>query len=265
MNELSRLQSSRWRTVGMLFAIVAFLVPYTVGWGWGWWKFVGASLVIILSMRWAKPQTFISELGIRIYKADIGLAGISLLLVGVIASYVIPKILHPLGYVPGIPYSHVWKYLATPFQALNEEMVLRAFLLTIFMRLLKRPIVVSLVVAALFTVLHFLLYRFGPPNTALSFKALTTLFLVALALNQFFFTTGNIAIPFGIHLGWNFTRFSNDWIAQSSGGNLPDGMDFNLIEGNFMVVAFAAVLVVVAIGTNRAFGNAPNFRTASLV
>jgi hypothetical protein len=115
----------------------------------------------------------------------------------------------------------------------------------------------------LFAVLHFLLYRFGPPNTVLSIRALTTLFLVALALNQFFLTTGSIAIPLGVHFGWNFTRFGNDWISQNSGVLLPDGVDFNLIEGNFIVVAFVVGLVALAVGTNYVFGNAPNFKAAS--
>jgi hypothetical protein len=263
MSKLSKLQSSQYRTIGGGVTIVAFLLPYTLGWGWGWWKFALSSLAIILSLCWATPKTFVSELGIRPSKIDIGVAGILLLFIGVVASYVIPKILRPLGYAPSIPNSYMWKYLATPFQVLNEEMVIRAFLLTVLIRLVKRPIIVCVVVAALFAVLHFLLYRFGPPNTVLSIKALTTLFLVALALNQFFFTTGNIAVPFGIHFGWNFTRFGNDWVAQSSGIHLPDGIAFNLIEGNFIVVAFAVALVVLAVGTNHVFGNAPNFRATS--
>ncbi len=198
-------------------------------------------------------------------KADIGAAGISLLFVGLIAGYVIPRILRPLGYAPGISNSQMWKYLATPFQVLNEEMVLRAFLLTILMRLVKRPIVVNVVVAAWVAIIHFLLYRFGPANTGLTLEALATLFLVALALNQFFFISGNIAVPFGIHLGWNFTRFGIDWIAQASGDNLPGGTDFNLIEGNFVIITFAAILLVLAIGTNLIFGHGPNFRIAPLI
>jgi hypothetical protein len=76
---------------------------------------------IILSLRWARRRTFTSDLGIHMGKMDIGLGGASLLVVGVIASYAIPKILRPLGYAPGISNDQTWKYLATPFQVLNEE------------------------------------------------------------------------------------------------------------------------------------------------
>jgi hypothetical protein len=264
MSGLCRPQSTPRRTAAVFFAIAAFLVPYTLGWGLGWWKFAGASLAIILCLRLARPQTFMSDLGIRMGKADIGLAGIALLFVGVIAAFLIPGVLLHVGYVPGSSASPIWKYLATPFQVLNEEMMVRAFLITFLMRLVRRPMAVSLMVAAMVAFAHFLLYRFGPPKTALSFEALATLFLVALALNQFFFTTGNIAVPFGIHLGWNLTRFGTDWIAQTSGGSLPGGMDFNLIEGNSLVIALGAILLLLAVGANIVFGLAPKFRTAPL-
>jgi membrane protease YdiL (CAAX protease family) len=248
--------------IGVFFAIAAFLVPYTLGWSWGWWIFGASSLAIVLSLRLAGPKTFISELGIRMGKADVGVACLTLLIVGVVAGCVIPKILHQSGYAAGV--SNTGKYLVTPFQVLNEEMVLRAFLLTILTRLVNRPIAISVAAAALFAVLHFFLYRFGPPNITLSIGALTTLFLMALAMNQFFFTTGNIAIPFGVHMGWNFTQFGSVWIARGSRACLPDGMDFNLIEGNFMVIALATALLALAIGANHILGDAPNFRKATL-
>lgn len=241
----------------MVFAIAAFLAPYTLGWGWDWWKFAGASIAIFLCFRWARPQTFVSELGLRMGRADLCLGGASLLLTGLVAGHLIPRILRPLGYAAGTSDTPAWRFLATPFQVLNEEMILRAFLLVLLMRLVKRPLAASVVTAGLAAGVHFLLYRFGPPRAALSIGALTTLFLVALALNQFFFSSGNIAVPFGIHLGWNFTRFGHDWIAQSSGENLPEGMDFNLIEGNIAVMALAAILLLAAVVANRLFGNDP--------
>ena len=265
MSDFPGPQKFRRRTAGVSLAITAFLVPYTLGWGWAWWKFAGASLAIILSLCWANPKDSVSKLGLRMGRIDIGLAVLSLFSVGLMAAYVIPHILRSFGYAADISYSHSWRYLATPFQVLNEEMVLRAVLLTILARLVDRKVVVSVSVATVFAAAHFLLCRFGPPRTALSINALTTLFLVGVALNQFFFTTGNIAIPFGIHLGWNFTRFGSHWVGQTSGLDLPVGMDFNLIEGNFIVIALAAILLVLAVGTNQIFGYAPHFRSAQMV
>jgi membrane protease YdiL (CAAX protease family) len=137
--------------------------------------------------------------------------------------------------------------LAVPFQTLNEEIVLRAMLLTALAHIVKVRLATSISVAALFTILHFVLYRFGPPHAALSIQSLTTLLLVGWAFNEFFLATGSIAIPYGIHLGWNLTRFGEDWIAQGSPYSLPDGLDFNLIEGNSRVIVLAAILALIAL------------------
>lgn len=139
-------------------------------------------------------------------------------------------------------------------------MLLRALFLTLLARLFSRTNTISLLGAVIFAGTHFLLYRLGPPRQTLSLEALTTVFLFSVALNKFFLTTGNIAVPFGIHLGWNFTRFGNDWVAQSSGINISEGLDFNLIEGNFFVIVLALTLLLLAIATNYAAGDAARFK-----
>ncbi len=227
--------------------VLLFLIPYTVGWSWGWWKFAASSLAIGLLWRWAKPGGFATDFGIRLHRVDVFLGGLSLLAVGIIASYLIPGVLRQHGYVPAPHSSSVWKYLAVPFQTLNEEMVLRAMLLTALAHIVKVRLATSISVAAVFMVLHFVLYLLGPPHVALSIQSLTTLFLVGLAFNEFFLATGSIAIPYGVHLGWNLTRFGNDWIDQGSTGPLREGVDFNLIEGNCWVIALAAVLALIAV------------------
>jgi membrane protease YdiL (CAAX protease family) len=227
--------------------ILLFLVPYTLGWSWGWWKFGGSSLAIVLLWRWAKPGGYTTELGIRLRCFDVCLWVLSLLAVGIMASYLIPGVLRQHGYVPAPHSSPVWKYLAVPFQTLNEEVVLRALLLTALAHIVKVRLATSISVAALFVVLHFVLYRLGPPHVALSIQSLNTLLLAGLAFNEFFLATGSIAIPYGVHLGWNLTRFGNDWIDQSSSYSLQQGVDFNLIEGNSRVIALAAVLALIAL------------------
>jgi len=224
-----------------------FLIPYTLGWSWGWWKFGGSSLAIVLLWRWAKPGGFATDLGIRLRRVDVCLGVLSLLAVGIIASYLIPGVLRQHGYVAAPHSSPVWKYLAVPFQTLNEEMVLRAMLLTALAHIVKVRLATSISVAACFVVLHLVLYRWGPPHAALSIQSLTTLLLAGLAFNEFFLATSSIAIPYGIHLGWNLTRFGNDWIGQGPPYSLQEGVDFNLIEGNCRVIALAAVLALIAL------------------
>ena len=129
------------------------------------------------------------------------LGGLSLLAVGIIASYLIPGVLRQHGYVPAPHSSSVWKYLAVPFQTLNEEMVLRAMLLTALAHIVKVRLATSISVAAVFMVLHFVLYLLGPPHVALSIQSLTTLFLVGLAFNEF--SWQRAASPFPMESIWD--------------------------------------------------------------
>jgi membrane protease YdiL (CAAX protease family) len=228
-----------------LAVILAFLVPYSVGWAWGWWKFAGTTTLIVLLWRWARPEDFTADLGIRVRRTDLMLAISTLLVVGIGAGLLIPVILRQHGYVPGHT-NPLWMFLALPFQTLNEEMVLRALLLTVLANILKIRILLSIGLAGLFALVHLVLYRFGPPHSALSFQALTVVFLVGFAFNEFFQATGSIAIPWAIHLGWNLTRFGRDWIGQGTAGTLEQGRDFNLVEGNPWVILLAVALVLIA-------------------
>ena len=231
-----------WIGLAVLFMC---LVPYTLGWAWGWWKFAGASTGVVLLWRWARPEGFTADLGLRVRQSDFALALSSLLVVGIGASCLIPSILRQHGYIRG-PEDIAWMFLATPFQTLNEEMVFRALLLTVLGRLLKARLLLSAAVAGFFALLHFALYRFGAPHTTLSAQALTTLFLVGFGLNELFIATGSIAGPWAIHCGWNLTRFGNGWVGKFTPGALPQGADFNLIEGNPWVIAFAVALALAA-------------------
>ena len=236
-----------------LAVLFIFLVPYTFGWAWGWWKFAGESISVVLLWRWARPEDFAADLGIRVRRIDCALALASLLVVGIGASCLIPGILRQHGYSRGHSDA-AWMLLAIPFQTLNEEMVLRALLLTALAHILKVRFLLSVAVGGFFASLHFVLYRFGPPHATLSVQALTTLLLVGFALNELFLATGSIAGPWAIHFGWNLTRFGNDWVGESSPGMIPQGADFNLIEGNPWVIALAVALaLVVSVARPRLF------------
>jgi membrane protease YdiL (CAAX protease family) len=226
--------------------VLAFLVPYTIGWSWGWWKFALSALLILLLWWWAKPVTFRGDLGLRLGMADLLMGSLVIVVVGLTARLIVPGILRPHGYTASLQCDGVWKYLAVPFQTLNEEMVLRAFLLSGLAHFMRVRLPASIAVAVVFTGLHFFLYRFGPPHIVLSIQALVTLLLVGVACNEFFLATGSIAIPYGIHLGWNLTRFGNDWIHQYDGNALEPGADFNLIEGDPWVLAVAVGLALIA-------------------
>jgi hypothetical protein len=121
-----------------------------------------------------------------------------------------------------------------------------SLLLTVLAHTLRVRFLLTIAVAGIFALLHFIFYELGPAHTMLSGQALTTLLFVGVALNKLFLATGSIAFPWAIHFGWNLTRFGNAWIGQSSPKALPQGSDFNMIEGNPWVIALAVALALVA-------------------
>lgn len=88
--------------------------------------------------------------------------------------------------------------------ALFEETLFRGFL---FQRLIdgSRPWVAQLVFALLFSTAHW-----GNPELDLHNMLLATLelFLAALLLGLAYLRTGSLALPFGLHLGWNWMQGS---------------------------------------------------------
>lgn len=101
MNTHKQFEFSQSRRYGIIIAIGFFLLSFTVGWAWGWWKFAVSSVGIIFSLGFSNPDTFASDLGLRLRKADIVYGSLSFLIVGAIACWIIPIILRPAGYVAG--------------------------------------------------------------------------------------------------------------------------------------------------------------------
>lgn len=235
----------------ILFIILIFVAPYSFSWGEAWWKFIPSSIIIILAWRWASPATWTTDFGIRFFVKDIAF-GIGLLVtVGIAAHRLIGAILSPLGYISGPDSNNLgWKYLPV-FQVLNEEMILRAFLLTRLNKIFRQKWIISIFAAAVFVFLHFLFYRYGKLNTTIEPMVMITLFFFALAGNSFFLETGNIVLPFAIHLGWNLTRFGEDWVLATTGTPLQEAIGFNLVEGDQTVTVFAVFLTILALVLQR--------------
>ena len=113
-----------------LVLLAAFIAPYSIGWNWGWWKFMPSTLVIWGCARLVWPGSWPAELGLRAKPGDLWFAVLMFTVVYVLGAWLIGGILGQQGFVPGPVSGHPgWKYLAV-FQALNEEMVLLALLLT---------------------------------------------------------------------------------------------------------------------------------------
>ncbi len=128
------------------------------------------------------------------------------------------------------PLAHVHQF----FQVFNDEVVLRAALLTILLAAFPHPRLVIFGTAVLFAVAHHVVYR---PAAFIDWPALLTIFAFAGIANTLFVRFGHIGYGFALHLAWNLDRF-NSWYSID-GVPLTEGNSFNYVEGNRWVVALS--------------------------
>ena len=234
-----------------LLLLAAFIAPYSVGWYWGWWKFMPSTLVIIGCARLAWPGSWRAELGLRATRGDLGFAVMMFTVVYVLGAWLIGMILGQEGFVPGPVSENLgWRYLSV-FQALNEEMVLRALLLTWLSRHVSRRTALCVLAAAVFALAHGVYYGLVAREAVLSVTAMMSLFLFGFAGNLIFLESGSIVASYAMHVAWNINRFGQDWRISASGLPMPEGLGFSLVEGNALAIGLALILVLATWGWSQ--------------
>jgi membrane protease YdiL (CAAX protease family) len=121
------------------------------------------------------------------------------------------------------------------FQVFNDEIVVRAALLTLLLRVFPRPRVAILGTALVFALGHHFLY--GLNGIAIDWQALVTVFSFGAIANCWFVRYRHIGYGLALHYAWNFDRFSTAYYLH--GSRLSEGATFNYIEGNACVAAAA--------------------------
>jgi membrane protease YdiL (CAAX protease family) len=132
-------------------------------------------------------------------------------------------------------------------QALNEEMVLGSLLLKSIVSRFERlaPAIVSILVALLFSLLHYAFYAFRPSGWInygiLSLTTLLSIFAVGVLRNNLILSTGNIAYAWGIHFGWNLIFIDTVYFYFTTQAELSEPQKFNAVFGNSAVLLFVAI------------------------
>ena len=230
-------------------SVLAYLFPYFNLPGI-WWRAIPSTIVILLTGAVTQGEGALVFFGLRMPLREL-LLSVSLFIVGLCASrYLILPVVtgetltaslnnHPLGYV------HQF------FQALNDEMMLRAACLTLILRILPYPKTVVLATAALSSVGHHLVYRMN--GVAIDWPAMLSLFSFGTIANLLFVRFGHIGYGVALHYAWNFFRFSATFVLD--GHPLSEGVTFNYVEGNPWVVAGSVVaLALTSIALVRGVG-----------
>lgn len=234
---------TRFAIHGALLA--AFVAPYTID---GWWKFLVATVVIVGCERTLSgPKSYISNLGLKLSLRSVVLSFTFLGVFWALSRAIIFPIADAKGLVSQIEKYGYHIYLLTFFQALNEEMLLRAKLLNTLERKLKNPSAVNVIVSTVFVALHFVFYRFGHQQRPLDILVLATLLFFSLAMNAVYQHYRHIGYTAALHIGWNFSKLGETWAWIDSGRDLHEVDNFNFIEGSLTVFGLSVALFVVSV------------------
>ncbi len=233
----------------ILLLLVFLLFNYNT-----WWLALLASAIIILLSYVIWPSKNIDLLGLKIppnqVLVSLGLAAGTVVIAWLLIGAVAPE--------QGITVTPLWSranWLAlvvhTLGQTLNEEMLLGSLLLKSVSNRFKclAPVAVSILVALVFSLLHYAFYAFRPPDIInyglLSLVSLVTVFAAGVLRNNCILSTGNIGFAWAIHFGWNLIFIDSLYRLSTSGVGLNEPQMFNIILGSLpalLLVSLAAGL-----------------------
>jgi membrane protease YdiL (CAAX protease family) len=164
----------------------------------------------------------------------------------VITYLVLPSVYHVASLRAEPPY--VGHQAGLLFQSLNEEIFFRGVLLALLVRRLRRPLLTSAGLAAVFAAAHYLLYRFpNPLHVSLSWAALVTLFCVGLAMNNLFLAAGHIGFAWAFHAGWNVIWLPATVFDARSGQRLREPEIFDRMLGTPQMVVISAAAAAISL------------------
>jgi membrane protease YdiL (CAAX protease family) len=229
------------KKVQILFSfltVLTFFIPYCVGWSW---KFAPGTVLVVCFGATAYPKSWKTKFGLQLDKSDLVKTIVFTLSFSVLSHFIIQWILSKSGLECRSSTDWMWR-VSPIFQAFNEEMILRAWLLGTLLHRFKSAQFVSVASALFFSLLHGFLYRYSMEGVVVLHPlTLLNLTLFGIICNSLYFSYNHIGFGAALHIGWNLTRFSGPIL--NHGHQLLEGETFNLIEGSWLISALLVSLL----------------------
>lgn len=228
--------------LGTAVCIATYLFPYLFLLG-HWWRWIPSTVAILFIGAYFNGSSTAQFFGLKMSRGTVG-AALALFLV------FLPIVFYDLFDALNDPPLHVRSHRYPPkkvgqfFQVFNDEILVRAAALTIFLRRFPYPRAASVMLAVVFAIGHHLLYRMH--GSDIGWEAMTTLFSFGAIANLLFVRFGHIGYSLALHYAWNFYRFNSSYVV--AGHELAQGETFNYVEGSTLVAAttFVAFLLIFA-------------------
>ena len=212
---------------------------------------VGTGVILLISFLIWQKDSF-KKVGLKISKKEIPVALLILIIITLGSYWLISTIAaeNNVTFVPFFQEKFFYRgVLKTIGQTLNEEIVLGALLLGYIRHVFKKPnpIIISIAVALIFSLFHFLFYYFRISAFAdfgvLTFPCLLSLFFAGILRNNCILSTGHIGYAWALHFGWNLAFMDSRFFIGTKAVSEP-GL-FNLFLGNTsVIVAIFSVMLL---------------------
>jgi len=227
----------------LLFSLlILFYVLFSYSFLGDWlYSSIGSLLIIFLSyLIWGKG--FLKQIGLQLNLQTV----IKAIILSVIITTCSLLIMKYIGNKDNIRIEYYnWRdYYHVMFYVLNEEIVIGAILLFTLVNKLKfRPVVASLCLAVLFSLIHYIFYKWiFADRGVLGISTLITLFLVGFVRNSLIIQTGHIGYSWALHFGWIAIMFGSRHTNLNTNMYVSEPESFNLYLGSTEMLIISIIM-----------------------
>ena len=223
----------------LLFSIyVVFSYSFLGDW---LYSSIGSILIVFLSyLIWGKG--FLKKIGLQLNLQTISKA-IILAIIITTCSLLIMKYIGNRDNIR-IDYYNWRDYYHVMFYVLNEEIILGAILLfTLVYKWKLGPVVASLCIAVLFSLIHYIFYKWVFADSGvLGISTLITLFLVGFIRNSLIIQNGHIGYSWALHFGWVAIMFGSSHTYLKTNMYVTEPDRFNMYLGSTEMLIISVIL-----------------------
>jgi hypothetical protein len=225
----------------LIVSYLSFTYYYFDGW---WYSSLGTILILTLSyLIWKKD--FLKVIGLSLsIKSLIKVIGLAILMT--IASIFIIKYIASNNGI-SFKYTDIRNYYHDIFYILNEELILGGIAIYILLKEFKiSTYVVSIALALMFSIIHFIFYKYIFQTGLIKIDTLIVIFFFGLIRNNFIIISNHIGYSWALHFGWMVVMFGSHpyWIETKF--ELTEPENFNIILGSHEMIVLTSISAIIS-------------------
>lgn len=225
--------------------IVSYLSSSYLYFG-GWWhSSIGTILILLFSyLIWKK--NFLKVIGLSLsIETSIKVIGFTIIII--IGSIIIIKYIGSKNGI-SILFNDISEYYHEIFYILNEEIILGGIAIYILLDKFKiTPLVVSIGLALMFSLIHFIFYKYVFQTGLIKINTLTAIFFVGMIRNNIIIKYRHIGYSWALHFGWMAIMFGSYPYWNDSKLGLTEPESFNIFLGSYEMLILSSIFAFISL------------------